>query len=172
MQICTLIQTHNHASIPPLSICRPTNSIKALKALFWHDNVKYFAGQLNKYLSMNFELWILCYSDTDFSSVQHLTFKTHTHTHLFYSSLDLVWEYPGDLVPEPIWILLKQETLSGSGISWAICKLLQMDNHASSSPLSFYRPDAFSAAQPTASKHWRQKSIINCMKSINVYDKL
>jgi len=27
------------------------------------------------------------------------------------------------------------------------------DNDASTSPLSFYRPDAFSAAQPTASKH-------------------
>ena len=24
---------------------------------------------------------------------------------------------------KPIWILLKQETVSGSGISWAICKL-------------------------------------------------
>jgi len=24
--------------------------------------------------------------------------------------------------PVPIWILLKQETVSGSGISWAICK--------------------------------------------------
>jgi len=23
---------------------------------------------------------------------------------------------------KPIWILLKQETVSGSGISWAICK--------------------------------------------------
>ena len=30
------------------------------------------------------------------------------------------------------------------------------DNHASTSPLSFYRPDALPAAQPTASKHWRQ----------------
>jgi len=36
MQICTLTQTHNHASIPPLSFlqagcpsCRPTNSVKA-----------------------------------------------------------------------------------------------------------------------------------------------
>jgi len=28
----------------------------------------------------------------------------------------------GEPVPEPIWILLKQETLSGNGISWAICK--------------------------------------------------
>jgi len=39
MQICTLTQTHNHASVPPLSFlqarcssCHPTNSIKALKA--------------------------------------------------------------------------------------------------------------------------------------------
>jgi len=37
-----------------------------------------------------------------------------------------------------------------------ICTLLQTDNHASTSPLSFYRPDAPPAAQPTASKHWRQ----------------
>ena len=40
MQVCTLLQTDNHTSIPPLSFlqarcpsCRPTNSIKALKAL-------------------------------------------------------------------------------------------------------------------------------------------
>ena len=30
---------------------------------------------------------------------------------------------------------------------------LQRDNHASTSPLSFYRPDALPGAQPTASKH-------------------
>jgi len=30
---------------------------------------------------------------------------------------------------------------------------LQTDNHAGTPPLSFYRPDALSAAQPTASKH-------------------
>ena len=40
MQVCTLLQTDNHASIPPLSFlqagcpsCRPTNSIKALKTI-------------------------------------------------------------------------------------------------------------------------------------------
>jgi len=32
-----------------------------------------------------------------------------------------------------------------------ICTSLQTDNHASTSPLSFYRPDALPAAQPTAS---------------------
>jgi len=36
-----------------------------------------------------------------------------------------------------------------------VCTLLQTDNHANTSPFSFfYRPDALPAAQPTASKHW------------------
>jgi len=39
------------------------------------------------------------------------------HTHAFYSPLDFVRDYPSELVPEPIWILPKQETVSGSGIS-------------------------------------------------------
>jgi len=40
MQVCTSLQTDNHASTPPLSFlqagcpsCHPTNSVKALKAL-------------------------------------------------------------------------------------------------------------------------------------------
>jgi len=36
-----------------------------------------------------------------------------------------------------------------------ICTSLQTDNHPSTLPLSFDRPHAFPAAQPTASKHWR-----------------
>jgi len=34
-----------------------------------------------------------------------------------------------------------------------VCTSLQTDNHANTPPLSFYRPDALPAAQPTASKH-------------------
>ena len=34
-----------------------------------------------------------------------------------------------------------------------VCTLFQTDNHASTQPLSFYRPDALPAAQRTASKH-------------------
>jgi len=41
-----------------------------------------------------------------------------------------------------------------------ICTSLQTDSHASTSPLSFYRPDALPAAQRTVSKHWRQKHIL------------
>jgi len=40
MQVCTSLRTDNHASTPPLSFlqaggpsCRPTNSVKAMKAL-------------------------------------------------------------------------------------------------------------------------------------------
>jgi len=36
-----------------------------------------------------------------------------------------------------------------------VCTSLQTDNHASTPPLCFYRPDALRATQPTASKHWR-----------------
>ena len=49
MQVCTLLQTDNHASTPPLSFlqagcpsCRPTNSVKALKAYISQSIVKSF----------------------------------------------------------------------------------------------------------------------------------
>jgi len=58
---------------------------------------------------------------------------------------------------KPFWILMKQEMM---GWQWhqldhmqIICTSLQTDNNASTSPLSFYRPDALPAAQPTVSKH-------------------
>jgi len=51
---------------------------------------------------------------------QHI--RTHTHTHTFngpFSGTTWVSRYQKG---KPIWILLKQETVSSSGISWAICK--------------------------------------------------
>ena len=44
-----------------------------------------------------------------------------------------------------------------------LCTSLQTDNHVSTPPHSFYRPDALPAAQPTASKHWRH--VINSTMS-------
>jgi len=68
---------------------------------------------------------------------------------------------------KPIWILLEQETVSGSGIisDIQVCTSLQTDNHASTPPLSFYRPDALPAAQPTASKHWRHDKALKACQS-------
>ena len=47
---------------------------------------------------------------------------THTHTHQFNGSLYGTTGWASTRKVKPIWILLKQEILSGSGISWAICK--------------------------------------------------
>ena len=81
----------------------------------------------------------------------------HTHTHT-----RLVALFPG--LPgwastrkvKPIWILLKQETVSGRGISWAICKSAPRSRQITMPAPHhsvFCRPDALPAAQPTASKH-------------------
>ena len=70
-------------------------------------------------------------------------------------------DYPGwasTRKVKPIWILLKQETVSGSGISWDICKsathsrqiTMPAPHHS-----VFYLPNTLPATQPTASKHWR-----------------
>ena len=48
--------------------------------------------------------------------------------------------------------LLEQETASGSGICWAICKSAPHPRQLRP-PHSYYRPDALPAAQPTASKY-------------------
>jgi len=40
---------------------------------------------------------------------------------------------------KPIWILLKQETVTGRGMGYVqVCTSLQTDNHASTPPLSFF----------------------------------
>ena len=49
--------------------------------------------------------------------------------------------------------------MSGSGISWAICKSAPRSRQITTPAPHhsvFYRPDALLAAQPTASKHWKQ----------------
>ena len=46
----------------------------------------------------------------------------HTHTHPFNGPFPGLPRWSGTRKVKPIWILLKQETVSGSGISWAICK--------------------------------------------------
>jgi len=89
---------------------------------------------------------------------------THTHTHTRFngplSGTNRVSRYQKG---KPIWILLKQETVSGSGISWAICKSAPHSRQITTPAPNhsvFYRPDALPAAQPTASEHWRH--ILTC----------
>ena len=84
---------------------------------------------------------------------------TNTHTRLRALCPGLPG-WAGTRKVKPIWILLKQETVSGSGISWDICKSAtrsrQITMPAPHHSVS-YRPDALPAAQRTASEHWWQK---------------
>ena len=53
--------------------------------------------------------------------------------------------------------------MSGSGISWAICKPARRSREITTPAPHYssvnYRPDALPTTQPTASKHWRQASV-------------
>ena len=94
----------------------------------------------------------------------------HTHTHILHACTHTHTDtrltalcpglpgWAGTKKAKPIWILLKQETVSGSGISWAVCKSAPRSRQITTPAPHhsvFYRPDALPAAQPTASKHWR-----------------
>jgi len=86
-------------------------------------------------------------------------YHIHTHTHTRLTAL-FPWlpRWARTRKVKPIWILLEQETLSGSGISWAVCKSAPRSRQITTPAPHhsvFYRPDALPATQPTASKHWR-----------------
>ena len=79
---------------------------------------------------------------------------THTRTCLTALFPGLP-RWAGTRKVKPIWILLKQETVSG--ISWAVCKSAPCCRQTTTPAPHhsvFYRPDALPAAQPTVSKHW------------------
>ena len=81
----------------------------------------------------------------------HLHTHTHACTHPFNGPLSGTTRVSRYQKVKPMWILLKQLGYM------QVCTSFQTDNHARTSPLSFYRPDALPAAQPTASKNWRHK---------------
>jgi len=103
---------------------------------------------------------INCQKSKDTQHICNLSYRyNHTHTHTRLTALlPGLSEWAGTRKVKPIWILLKQD----SEWQWhqlghmQVCTSNQTDNHASTPPLWFYRPDALPAAQPTASKHWRQ----------------
>ena len=92
---------------------------------------------------------------------QRVCQRPHTHTRLT-ALCPGPPGWAGIRKVKPIWILLEQETVSGSGISWAIWKSASRSRQITT-PVPhhsvFYRPDALPATQPTASKHWRHEYI-------------
>ena len=84
---------------------------------------------------------------------------SHTYTRLMALFPGLP-RLAGTRKVKPIWILLKQETVSVSSISWAICKSAPYSRQTTTPAPHhsvFYRPGALPVVQPTASKHWRQE---------------
>ena len=65
--------------------------------------------------------------------------QTHTHTHTHLTSLfPGLPGWAGTRTVKSVWILLKQETVSGSGISLAMCKSAPSSRQITSTPpLSF-----------------------------------
>jgi len=92
--------------------------------------------------------------DADDSEYEVSRFFTYVHARLMAVSgtTQVSWYQKG----KTVWILLKHETVSGIGISWAICKSASCSRQITMPAphhFVFYRPDALSAAQPTAPKH-------------------
>ena len=97
-------------------------------------------------LSMSYEVIMLSYSEMwGGPANQGLLQNTHTHTCLT-ALFPRLPGWAGTRKVKPIWILLKQETVSGSGISWATWKsaphsrqiTMPAPHHS-----VFYRTDAF-----------------------------
>ena len=88
------------------------------------------------------------------------TRNNRTSSEAYYARLMALFPglpgWAGTRKVKPIWILLKQETVSGCGISWAVCKSVPHSRQITTPAPHhsvFYGPDALPATQPTASKH-------------------
>ena len=142
MQVCTSLQTDNHASTPPLCFlqarcpsCRPTNSVKALKA-----------------------------------QIPSNTLYTHTHTRLTALCRGLP-RSAGTRKVKPIWILLEQETVSGSGISWAICKSAPHSRQITTPVLHYssFLQAGCPSCRPTNSVKALKDRMLACVNGITLF---
>ena len=127
----------------------------------------------NKALSLWTGLYRLCLHDTTVMTVGHwndqvvnwisgewLLTSSSGNTHPFNGPLSRITQvsrYQKDKTN--LDFTEQQQTVSGSGISWAMCKSAPRSRQITTPAPQhsvFYRSDALPAAQPTASKHWRQ----------------
>ena len=82
--------------------------------------------------------------------------RTHTHTHTFngpFSGTTQVSRYQKSKTNLHFTEARDSEWQWHQLGDMQVCTSLQTDNHTSTQPLSFYRPVALPAAQPTVSKH-------------------
>ena len=103
------------------------------------------------------------------------TCNTHTHTHTHTHLTALCPELPGSAGTRkviPIGILLKQETVTGSGISWTICKSASRSRQITTPAphhSAFLRAGCPSC-RPTNSVKALKAFVYTCSCRVNVYD--
>jgi len=101
------------------------------------------------------ECWIRQLHTED--SMDHSKWRTHTRTTI---SRPFFRDHPGEPVPEEnFWTLWCKGRLTEADtptIRLGATPSGLTSAHLHHPPHIFYRPDALLAAQPTASKHWRQ----------------
>ena len=98
-------------------------------------------------------------------SIQQCQYTTRVHTpvlRLFFR------DYPGETYQKgkPIWILLKQETVSGSGISWAICKSAPCSKQT---PCEHPTTRFFTGRMPFLLPNQQRQSTVNTPKTMIFY---
>ena len=143
---CTWAQhANNSATEPPI---QPNTS--------WLFQALFTAEAISKWIFNTALLTIMRIPCHDILEQISNKFIYNTHTRLTALCPGLPG-WAGTRKVKPIWILLKQETVSGSGISWAICKSASRSRQITmpAPQHSFLQADALPATQPTASKHWR-----------------
>ena len=89
----------------------------------------------------------------------HTHARTHTRTHTHLTALfPGLPGWAGTRKVKPIWILLKQETVSGSGISWAICNSAPHSRQPHQHPTTQF----YTGRMPfLPSKNWRPTNNTN-----------
>jgi len=130
----------------------------------------WFLNNSNMFWGFLKVLYILYFIKHSLLGVTYLQYR-HTHTQPFNGPFPGLPGSAGTRKVKPIWILVKQETVSGNGISWAICKSAPCSRQITTPAPHhsvFYRPDALPAAQPTASKHWRHTYSTDSMLEIQL----
>jgi len=92
--------------------------------------------------------------------------QMHACTHPSYGPLDFVWDYPGEPVPEPIWILRKRQWVAVASAGPYTNLHLAPENHASTPHHSvftgwmpFLQPNQ--QRQSTNSHKWYTISVSN-----------
>jgi len=93
-------------------------------------------------------LWWLC-----LSGCLCISLELHVYTHMRMRSSNGPFpglpRWAGTREVKPVWILLKQETVSGTVVSAGLYASLDLAPDRKPHHPDFYRPDALPAAQPT-----------------------